>query len=477
MKLFFTLSAVTAVAAQQCAIPENNTAPIAGAGITSSQTMSKMAIGQNVTLDGSSSVDPEGFPLFYLWEIVEAPEGSQLQTFYGTLDKTYDIKFDQAGTYQLKLTVFDGEFNDAVLLDPIKVDNFHVLEYRDGAFFDDLDYAHGNDTALLVGNRDSTDGNDTIDIQYIQSDLELSTFTLPRVSSPQSIAMSQDGRFLARQTPANGGSEITVFDTEADQVYGPYQTDEDGFLTGIYFGTDGYLFVESGPVGGPYFFQVMDIYNGAIMPYADVPLPPRRVFIDGPGTQIVAFPGTRFYQNNIPDLTQSTRAISSIGIEDGIPVSRGTRTFEPRIIGPLNIECGRLWSGANGRVLINNCGQVFNASDNPDVDMTFKFNLDGIDDFTASASASEDAGLIYTLSPDGGTSLATMVDIYSYETGQMLSRYPLIEQTEAGPVQWYGVRIFASGNDDFVRVIAQDAPAAPSRSAVLTIYKGEYLPQ
>ncbi len=86
---------------------EPNEAPVADAG-----TDLAGMVTDEIRLDGSSSFDPDGDPLDFLWEFVEAPSGSSAFLLNETRD---DASFyaDRPGTYVVGLLVDDGEATDS----------------------------------------------------------------------------------------------------------------------------------------------------------------------------------------------------------------------------------------------------------------------------------------------------------------------------------------------------------------------------
>ncbi len=77
----------------------NSNLPIANAG--QNQTIS---VGSSVTLDGSKSYDPNGYPLTYWWKIEQKPVGSNA-TLLSTNPSQPTFLIDQIGKYGINLTV------------------------------------------------------------------------------------------------------------------------------------------------------------------------------------------------------------------------------------------------------------------------------------------------------------------------------------------------------------------------------------
>lgn len=83
---------------------ERNQAPTAQL----SASATSVDVGQQVTIDGSASSDPDGDPLLFRWSL-DAPEASSVE-LVDTRAETITLTPDVAGTYTVHLTVDDGEF-------------------------------------------------------------------------------------------------------------------------------------------------------------------------------------------------------------------------------------------------------------------------------------------------------------------------------------------------------------------------------
>jgi M6 family metalloprotease-like protein len=69
-------------------------------------------VGSSVTLDGTSSADPDGDPLSYSWSFVSKPVGS-VAVLSAISGSRPSFVADKAGSYQLRLTVTDGKLASA----------------------------------------------------------------------------------------------------------------------------------------------------------------------------------------------------------------------------------------------------------------------------------------------------------------------------------------------------------------------------
>ncbi len=84
-----------------------NVAPVANAG--GNQTV---LVGTAVTLDGTFSVDPNGDPLTYSWQVINRPASSSAVPNTSTSAKPTFVP-DVPGIYLIGLTVNDGKLNSA----------------------------------------------------------------------------------------------------------------------------------------------------------------------------------------------------------------------------------------------------------------------------------------------------------------------------------------------------------------------------
>ncbi|MEM8616716.1 MAG: PKD domain-containing protein, partial [Pseudomonadota bacterium] len=83
--------------------------------------VTSVIVGQDVTLDGSSSSDPNGTMVIPTWRVLEKPAASKVKSqFTGALAT---VDFDAAGAYRLALSVSDGFATTEVLLPEITVES------------------------------------------------------------------------------------------------------------------------------------------------------------------------------------------------------------------------------------------------------------------------------------------------------------------------------------------------------------------
>lgn len=101
----FSLGFISCTDDENPGVVENNP-PIANAGPDLTGTT-----GSTVTLDGSGSSDVDEDPLTYSWEITTAPAGSAA-TITSADAATASFTPEVGGTYNILLTVSDGELSD-----------------------------------------------------------------------------------------------------------------------------------------------------------------------------------------------------------------------------------------------------------------------------------------------------------------------------------------------------------------------------
>ncbi len=125
----------------------NDLPPIANAGPDQN-----LYFGTLVQLDGSLSSDPEGQPLYYLWEIVGRPAGSSASLDNPNAEKPTFVP-DKQGAYTIRLIVNDGRLTSSA--DTVIINSF-------------TDYGPptanaGPDQSIVFGNMVSLDGSASTD--------------------------------------------------------------------------------------------------------------------------------------------------------------------------------------------------------------------------------------------------------------------------------------------------------------------------
>jgi hypothetical protein len=111
---------------------------------------SEVALGDEITLDGTASTDPDGDPLLFRWS-VDAPQGSAVD-LSGERAQTVSFTPDILGTYTVRLSVDDGEFES----EPVAVT---VEATGSGAPVADA----GDDQSVEVGAEVTLDGTGSSD--------------------------------------------------------------------------------------------------------------------------------------------------------------------------------------------------------------------------------------------------------------------------------------------------------------------------
>ena len=124
----------------------HNTKPIADAGLD----QGVIRLGTLVRLDGSTSWDPEGDPLTYLWTMVSRPAGSQA-ALSDRVSPTPTFVADVQGVYDFTLVVNDGQADSDP--DSVMVSFANVVPVANA----------GGNQAVFVGNFVTLDGRASSD--------------------------------------------------------------------------------------------------------------------------------------------------------------------------------------------------------------------------------------------------------------------------------------------------------------------------
>ena len=184
-----------------------NTAPVADAGSDATGT-----VGSTVTLDGSGSNDPDGDPLTYRWGFKSVPSASGLDNDDWTDRTTANGKFtpDEAGDYEIRLTVNDGTEEDSDLVTITVSDGGNTAPVADA----------GGDTTATTGSSITLDGSGSSDpdgdpLTYrwgfksapSGSSVDNSTSWTDRYTDSGSFTPDVDGDYEIRLTVNDGTAE------------------------------------------------------------------------------------------------------------------------------------------------------------------------------------------------------------------------------------------------------------------------------
>jgi hypothetical protein len=129
------------------ATPKANLAPLADAGLDRA-----VLAGQTVVLDGSGSVDPDGDPVVFSWEIVTRPIDSNAQLSDPKAVRP-NFTADMPGAYEFSLTLDDGYVLGAP--DHVTVSTANVAPAADAG----SDDAVPQGAAAMLDGTGSSDGN------------------------------------------------------------------------------------------------------------------------------------------------------------------------------------------------------------------------------------------------------------------------------------------------------------------------------
>lgn len=110
--------------------------------------------GDEVTVDGAASSDPDGDPLRFYWEL-DAPEGSDV-AFVDPRSESVSFVADTSGDYTVSLSVGDGEFRSETKSVTISAAAFVPAEGAPVA-------SAGADQSVEIGDEVVLDGSDSVD--------------------------------------------------------------------------------------------------------------------------------------------------------------------------------------------------------------------------------------------------------------------------------------------------------------------------
>ncbi|WP_395340716.1 PKD domain-containing protein [Ningiella sp. W23] len=174
-----------------------------------------MNLGDNASLDGTGSFDPDSGPdtLSYQWSFVSVPSSSSI-----TADDIVELTSaltsfnpDVAGVYMVSLRVFDGELEDQATLNVI-VNALNIAPVADA----------GEDQSVALGDSVNLSGEGSMDPDSGPAPLTYlwQFISLPSTSDLDSSAITSDGSLASFTPDAAGTYEVSlrVSDSEADDV-------------------------------------------------------------------------------------------------------------------------------------------------------------------------------------------------------------------------------------------------------------------
>lgn len=438
--------------------PSSNNAP--SAAVSNYETT--FLLGQSFAPSATDSSDPDGDSLSYTWEITSAPAGSSIDTTYS--DVTPVIEFDVNGTYNINLTVSDGSLSDTVTLDPITVFKFGMTELTTfGADFAEFDIVS---SGIVVGTQNI--------LTHIAADKSETVFTIAPLRDPtaqiqpniQNIAISHGGDYAAavfhdveddikaiRIWNLGDGTEVRTIEL------GDFTYD----IGDIFIDASGLVYTVKS-VQNPFkqFLMMIDITTGQITDFDNLEL-----HTNGP-IRMNAH-GTHLYALVTGDTPQY---FESVELRGGLPIY-GTRQD---ISDPL-AHCHDFWVGADYESIITACGAIYNASANPDDDMTYKMNLNNQTLSTQFyGAASGFTQMISMLDPSETFPDGHDLYIYDQRNGGEIGRFTLDNSEDPNGSVWTARHHFAAANSGEIFVVAKDNPSFSTRTAILTILPGAYAP-
>ena len=185
-----------------------NQAPVADAGPDQSVKTSSTA-----QLDGSNSSDPNGDPITYSWVLTSKPAGSTA-TLSGADTATPTFEANEDGSYQVELTVSDGELSSS---DSVEIIAATATEAT-AVSVDSITYG--------------TEGGKNEDKHLLITVALVDDLTNPVGGASVSIDLFRDGRAIASGTGTTGGDGTVTF-TLKKAKSGCYKTLVTDVATGL----------------------------------------------------------------------------------------------------------------------------------------------------------------------------------------------------------------------------------------------------
>lgn len=322
-----------------------NTAPTAVIGAPSPTPF----VGRDITLNASNSTDPNGQTLSYSWTVVSTPGLSTLsgRNYSGPAPI---ITFDQAGQFELELSVTDGIATTTTRTGPIEVQAWQVLPLA--VLYNHLAHDTANDRIAAA--------NDT---RFSVIDLD-GTENSMAISAPATdVAVTPDGLYaiighdrLLSYVEMSGPSIVRTVPLPV-KVH-DIVVDADGFA---------FIFPDAGSQDDIY---TVELATGQVTASSDPAFTTRsRAVISEDGNALFAVS---------PDLTLKWLQRYNVAADNRVTAQ------QPRTLLRTN-DCADLWSGLSGPHLLTRCGEQLRVTTG--VDATSLSMLDTPDRiFHASAS-------------------------------------------------------------------------------------------
>ncbi len=386
-----------------------------------------IAIGSDVVLDATASVDSNGHALTFKWSITQSPPESGMPLVYSGALQT--LRFDAQGAYVLELEVSNGTDQATRTWNPLDVTVFEVKPLANA--FGDAEYDGTNKRIVTV--TDST-------LVVIDADGVESTVSLPFDAAAVSIApdgataaVAYDG--WASLVDLNSGTVQSTHNVPAQ--LGDIVLDANGYAYG---------FPETGQSVE---MHILDTATGTVATASSVRALRK-------STRARLHPsGTKIYGADIG----SELKRFDIGGGDAALVD-GTR------YGGNYPFCGDLWIGPHGDSILSRCRIVARASDNQESDLTFAMQLDNESLSIAHAASSVFESAWYVIDGDADTG-DSQVAVYDVETGNPIETLELPFVDNTNTQRWIGKYVFTDSDSTVIRVLAVDNETDPQAYALL----------
>lgn len=388
-----------------------------------------IAIGSDVVLDATASIDSNEHALTFQWSITQSPPESGMPLAYSGALQT--LRFDAAGVYVLELVVSDGFDPTSQVWNPLDVTVFVVKPLA--VAFGDAEYDSINKRIVTVTG--ST-------LVVINADGVEDTVTLPLNAAAVSVAPDGATAAVAHDgwvSLVDLNSAIVVSTNNVPAQLGDIVLDANGYAYG---------FPETGQwVDMP----ILDTATGTVRTASVWPLRHRtRARLHPSGTKI-------YGADN--GLSPSDLERYNIGGGDA------SMAYDSPYHGDFPF-CGDLWFGPDGNSILSRCRVVVRSSDNQASDLTFAMQLDNTSSSIAHASSSAYESAWYVIDGDANTG-NSQVKVYDAETGNPTTTLalPFIDNTNVQ--RWIGKFVFADNDSTTIRVLAVDDETNPQAYALI----------
>ena len=383
-------------------------------------------VGLPITFDASDSTDVNGQTLMFEWEIISAPESSELlSSLYS--DPVQDIAFDTSGDFTVKLTVSDGFASDTITLDSQSIELYNIIPLTNT--FTDAEYDNVNDRVVTLSG--ST-------VSVIEFDGAETIIDLPL--SGAAVSVQPSGNFAAVAHNAfisfiNLETKSVVATHPVPQQFGDVVMDDNGFA---------HAYPSTGQWVRTY---TVDMQTGTYKT-SDGSLTRHR-------TKAKLHPsGTKIYA--------ADNGVSPSDVERyDINADNVTLAYDSPYHGDYSF-CGDLWMGPEGSSFLTRCGVVVRATDSRATDMTFVMD---IEPSVEHASASDFSRLWYIV--PSSTNDRDSISIVDADTGTAVETLPV---PDALPGNEYADYVFAGNDSNLLSILAVDDVNNPSSAVLIKRY-------